>query len=42
MLCRAFPSGGGRPAAAGINNLPSRMLPQFLNLFFETFKKERD
>jgi hypothetical protein len=42
MLCRAFPSGGGRPAAAGINTLPPGMLSQFLNLFFETFKKERD
>ena len=39
-LCRAFPSGGGRPAAAGINALPSLMLSEFLSLFFETFKKD--
>jgi len=41
-LCRAFPTGGGRPAAAGINNLPPQMLNEFLNLFFETFKKADD
>jgi len=39
-LCRTFPSGGGRPAAAGINILPPQRLPEFLNLFFETFKQE--
>lgn len=41
-LCRAFPSGGGRPAAAGINNLPAQLLPGFLELFAETFGKSRD
>jgi len=41
-LCRAFPTGGGRPAAAGINNLPPQMLNEFLNLFSETFKKADD
>ncbi|NTV15298.1 MAG: acetyltransferase [Desulfobulbaceae bacterium] len=29
-ICRAFPSGGGRPAAAGINELPEEMLVDFL------------
>ena len=28
-ICRAFPTGGGRPAAAGINELPERLLPEF-------------
>jgi len=41
-LCRAFPTGGGRPAAAGINSLPRQMLPEFLSLFFKTFEKEGD
>jgi len=29
-LCRKFPTGGGRAAAAGINSLPEEMLAQFL------------
>lgn len=29
VLCRAFPTGGGRAAAAGINALPESMLEQF-------------
>jgi len=29
-ICRAFPSGGGRPAAAGINELPEELLTEFL------------
>lgn len=29
-VCRTFPSGGGRPAAAGINELPEERLPEFL------------
>jgi hypothetical protein len=33
MLCRAFPTGGGRAAAAGINNLPGEMLDNFLSAF---------
>lgn len=36
-LCRAFPSGGGRPAAAGINKLPGEMLPDFLKAYAETY-----
>jgi hypothetical protein len=38
-LCRAFPGGGGRPAAAGINELPGEMLPEFLKAFAETYGK---
>ncbi len=30
-LCRAFPTGGGRKAAAGINNLPAQQLPKFID-----------
>jgi hypothetical protein len=29
-LCRRFPQGGGRAAAAGINGLPASLLPAFL------------
>ena len=36
-LCRRFPSGGGRAAAAGINNLPEGQLDEFLHAFEETF-----
>lgn len=36
-LCRSFPSGGGRPAAAGINELPDEMLNEFINTFDEVF-----
>ena len=32
-LCRAFPSGGGRKAAAGVNALPETDLPKFLEAF---------
>jgi hypothetical protein len=34
-LCRAFATGGGRAAAAGINSLP----PEKLDLFFRTFEE---
>jgi hypothetical protein len=37
-LARAFPTGGGRPAAAGINALPNEMLPEFLTAFDEVFR----
>jgi single-stranded DNA-specific DHH superfamily exonuclease len=37
-LCRAFPTGGGRAAAAGINRLPNEMLNQFFNEFDEVFR----
>jgi hypothetical protein len=29
-LCRQFPSGGGRAAAAGINDLPADMFDSFV------------
>lgn len=32
-LCRQFPTGGGREAAAGINDLPQEMLSEFINTF---------
>jgi len=32
-LCRSFPSGGGRAAAAGINTLPEGMLGDFIDRF---------
>ncbi|MBU0946331.1 MAG: acetyltransferase [Proteobacteria bacterium] len=38
-LCRSFPTGGGRAAAAGINNLPPDMLENFLRLFHTTFSR---
>lgn len=36
-LCRQFPGGGGRPAAAGINHLPYDGLPAFIDAFEQTF-----
>lgn len=39
-LCMAFPSGGGRKRAAGINNLPEADLPKFLVAFKEAFKED--
>lgn len=36
-LCRQFASGGGRKAAAGINELPQTELQRFTDLFFEAF-----
>jgi hypothetical protein len=36
-LCRSFPTGGGRPAAAGINALPDEMQNNFLTAFNEAF-----
>jgi hypothetical protein len=36
-LCLAFPTGGGRTAAAGINKLPAEMLDDFLDRFHSTF-----
>ncbi len=36
-LCRAFPTGGGRAAAAGINSLPPEMLDEFISAFHSTF-----
>lgn len=37
-LCRRFPSGGGRAAAAGINDLPKTQLQNFINQFREFFE----
>jgi hypothetical protein len=39
VLCRQFPTGGGRTAAAGINNLPPEQSKAFLNAFLEQFSK---
>jgi hypothetical protein len=36
-LCRQFESGGGRQAAAGINQLSEAELPRFMQQFFESF-----
>jgi hypothetical protein len=36
-LCRAFATGGGRSAAAGINHLPQDQLPEFLRQFERAF-----
>ncbi len=36
-LCLAFPTGGGRVAAAGINALPAELLDAFVNSFIEVF-----
>jgi single-stranded DNA-specific DHH superfamily exonuclease len=36
-LCRSFPSGGGRAAAAGINHLPKEMLDEFTKAFHDIF-----
>ena len=37
-LARIFPTGGGRKAAAGINDLPNQELDAFLNAFNNHFK----
>ncbi|MDU9047445.1 MAG: acetyltransferase [Candidatus Electrothrix sp. Rat3] len=37
VLCRKFPSGGGRAAAAGINTLPPEQLDDFIRAFSEQF-----
>lgn len=38
-LCRKFPSGGGRAAAAGVNSLPPDQLDAFFSAFMEQFKR---
>jgi hypothetical protein len=38
QLCRAFPSGGGRAAAAGINALPIDLLHPFTEAFNNTYR----
>ncbi|MDX8377436.1 MAG: acetyltransferase [Mariprofundales bacterium] len=37
VLCSAFPTGGGRAAAAGINALPADMLDDFTKMMVTTF-----
>ncbi|MCW5211678.1 acetyltransferase [Desulfobulbus sp. TB] len=37
VLCRQFPSGGGRAAAAGINALPPEQLDHFIRAFSRQF-----
>ena len=37
LLCRQFPTGGGRAAAAGINALPPEQLDAFIRAFSEQF-----
>lgn len=37
-LCRQFPSGGGRAAAAGINDLPADQLAAFIDRFSAFYK----
>ena len=39
-LCRQFKSGGGRKAAAGINQLAYNLLPKFLDKFDKAFEHE--
>ncbi len=36
-LCKRFPTGGGRAAAAGINKLPVEMLDSFLDEFYTLY-----
>jgi single-stranded DNA-specific DHH superfamily exonuclease len=38
-LCMEFPTGGGRKAAAGINDLPAAMLDQFIARFSEFYEQ---
>jgi len=37
-LCKQFPTGGGRAAAAGINELPADMLGQFIDTFIAFYQ----
>ena len=37
LLCRSFPTGGGRAGAAGINALPKALLDDFMREFFTTY-----
>jgi hypothetical protein len=37
-LCRSFPTGGGRPGAAGINLLPRERLDDFVSAFRASFR----
>ncbi|MEE4242976.1 MAG: DHH family phosphoesterase [Desulfopila sp.] len=40
LLCRNFPTGGGRSAAAGINNLPAEMLEEFIAAFNTIYRQD--
>jgi hypothetical protein len=37
-LCSAFPTGGGRKGAAGINHLPPDNLPAFITAFEQKYR----
>jgi len=39
-LCRQFKTGGGRSAAAGINQLPEDEYDRFINLFKQTYASD--
>lgn len=39
-LCRSFQSGGGRPAAAGINHLPHEQFAVFIRAFDHAFRTD--
>jgi hypothetical protein len=39
QLCRRFPTGGGRAAAAGINHLPREQAADFMQAFVEHFAR---
>ena len=39
QLCMKFPTGGGRKAAAGINNLPAEHLAQFIDTFAAFYRQ---
>ena len=38
-VCRQFPTGGGRKAAAGVNDLPAEQLPVFIDTFRAYYAK---
>lgn len=40
ILCRQFPTGGGRAAAAGINALPAEQLDEFIRAFSAQFQQQ--
>ncbi len=40
-LVSQFPTGGGRKAAAGINNLPAEMLEQFISVLDRQFESQK-
>lgn len=41
-ICRQFPSGGGRKAAAGINLLPTEQLDKFISVFSEYYLSDKN